>query len=107
MFVGGSWFISQRLKAVAPVVTLLAGTGLDGDLAAALREKGFRVIEPRGERLPKTGVILESRRSGDTLRVRMLRATNRALLREVEFDARAPGVAQDVAQAVRQVMSQK
>ena len=105
MFMAGSFYLSQRLKAIAPVVTLMPGGAMEKELEAGLREKGFRVVLPEGQRPPKTGVLLESSLEGPLLRVRLLRATNCGFLREARFDARSSEAVRELAKLIRETMS--
>ena len=104
MFVGGTFYLAQRLKHAAPLATLPPGAAMADEIAAALSADGFRVMQPLGGRMPKTGVIIESRLEEGKLYVRLIRGINRKVLREAEFDAKAPDTARKVAAAVRSVM---
>jgi hypothetical protein len=108
MFVAGALYLSQRLREVAPVATLMpvdGGGSLEDDLEIALRQRKVRVVRPGAKRPPKTGVIVECAVEGAMVRVRLLRATNRSLLVEERFEAAS--AAEAVAERVRDLLARK
>ncbi len=108
MFIGGSAYLSQRLREVAPVATVLpvaGGAAWEDAVEAALRQRKVRVVRPGAKRPPKTGVIVESRMEGATVRVRILRATNRAVLAEESYEAAS--AAEATATRVRELLARR